>query len=170
MSWKTWFSWFKVGGKYLLIERALTVPTRLIDGLMIFFIWTDPHYGVLKAFLICTPLNFALCSLVVFTNDLLAKRGKDMTGIDEMRKDAEEKGGFRRWVLRRRVAIFWIGSWFYLDPDYVTLFLRDKGATFWENGYRITLPSTLVAMIVWTAIYWSAHEGYAWASRFVEFF
>ncbi len=151
------------------MERILTVLTRGVDALMIYIIWEKPQLGAIGAFIIVTPVNLLFCSLVVLLNDVLKKYGTDMTGIDQIRQSAKEKGGFKLWVIRRRATIFLIGSWLYLDPDYVTLFLR-KDTSFWKNTWRITLPSTILAMLVWTPIYWAAHEGYTWAIRLVEFF
>lgn len=169
MNLKTWFDKLPTGWKFVLVERILTVLTRGVDALMIYIIWYEPDLGALGAFIIVTPVNLLFCSLVVFGSDVLKKYGTDLTGIEQIRRNAEEKGGLKRWVLRRRTAIFLIGSWLYLDPDYVTLFLR-KDTSFWKNTWRITFPSTILAMLVWTPIYWAAHEGYAWAIRLVEFF
>lgn len=157
--------------KYVITERVLTFLTRIVDALMIYFIWADPVYGVIKAFLICTPINFVLCCIVVYLNDIFVKNGHDFTGIEEFREMAYETyhkrqyvKRFASWTLKRRRTIFLVGSCFYIDPDYVTLLLRDKEKGFWNNSLKITLPSVLLAMTVWTPVYWCAHKGYIWAT------
>jgi hypothetical protein len=142
---------------------------------MIYFIWTDPVYGVLKAFFFCTPINFALCCSVVYLNDVFMRNGHDLTGIEEFREMAHETYHKRQyvkrlasWMLKRKRTIFLIGSWFYVDPDYVTLLLRDRNLGFWSNAVRITLPSVVLAMTVWTPIYWCAFKGYSWAAWLVS--
>lgn len=70
---------------------------------------------------------------------------------------------FISWFMRSRKTIFWIGSWFYLDPDYVTLLLRDRRKSFLSDLFRITLPSVCISMFVWTPIWWGAYRGYEWA-------
>ena len=77
------------------------------------------------------------------------------------------RGNFRK-IIRSRKLIFWIGSWFYLDPDYVTLLLRKK-----EDGYlltflQITLPSVVINMVVWLGAWWFAGQGFPWAQRVLE--
>jgi len=127
---------------------------------MIYYIVSDPEYGLLKAFVYGTLVNLAFCSSIVFLSNKLEEHGFNLTGIEDFRKDAEASG-FRGWILRRRASIFWIGSWFYLDPDYVTLLLQEKAAGFIRNFVKITLPSTLLAMVVWTAIYGGIYWGLA---------
>lgn len=144
---------------------------------MIYYIWNDPEYGLLKAFVYGTPVNLAFCSSIVFLSNKLEEYGVNLTGIEDFKKGAEARGGFRGWILRRRSTIFWVGSWFYLDPDYVTLLLQKKGDRFSETTFEITMPSVLLAMTVWTAAYgglhWGLQKGYALAQRleaFLDFF
>lgn len=160
-------------GKFLIMERVLGALTRTVDVLMIYFIWTDPKFGALKAFFIGTPLNFALCAFIVYSNDVLVRKGYDITGLEELRQLAHKQyrreqyiRRFTAWMLCRRRTIFLIGSWFYLDPDYVTLLLQDRRDSVWVNILKITLPSVILAMAIWTPLYWSAFQGYQWAVWF----
>lgn len=167
-------------GKAVIAERVITFLTRVLDVAMVWIIINDPTlWGAMKAFIYITPLNIVFCGAVVWTVNVFAKRGIDITGIDEFREMTNNHYSkrqyvkrFAQWVLRRRKTIFWIGSWFYLDPDYVTLLLRRKGEGFWTTIWRITVPSTVLAMVVWTPIYWLSWQGvlrgYEWARWFLE--
>jgi hypothetical protein len=84
----------------------------------------------------------------------------------EVWKEYKGTHWFRRivaWVLSSRKTIFWIGSWFYLDPDYVTLLLYRREKGFWWNMLTITLPSVTISMTVWTTVYYCAYLGLSWA-------
>ncbi len=164
-------------GKFVITERIITALTRTVDVLMIYFIWTDPGiWGLVKCFLFVTPVYLAFCGLVVYISDQIHSKGFDVTGIEELRKIADKKyekkqyiKRFASWTLRRRLTIFWVGSWFYLDPDYVTLLLRDKTKGFWYMLFTITLPSVLCSMIVWTSAYWLACRGVEGAQWLIEY-
>lgn len=161
--------------KFIVVDRILGIFTRTVDALMIFFIINDPIYGVLKAFFIAGAYNFLLCAVTVGLNNYLAKKNYDLTGLGWfVELDYEKPVGksifvlevakrwfltAKNWMLRRRATIFWIGSWFQLDPDYVTLLLQDRQRGYWRIIFSITLPSVAVAMIVWTFIYWFLLRG-----------
>lgn len=74
------------------------------------------------------------------------------------------------WVLSSRRTIFWMGSWFYLDPDYVTLLLYRREKSFWWNMLTITLPSVIISMLVWTSVYYCAYLGFSWAVSMLNIF
>lgn len=81
-------------------------------------------------------------------------------------KEYQGQHWFRRivaWVLSSRKTIFWIGSWFYLDPDYVTLLLYRREKSFWHNMLTITIPAVIISMTIWTTVYYCAYLGFAWA-------
>lgn len=141
---------------------------------MIAFILADSRYGWLKSMVFVTPLYIVVCAAIVFISDSFHARGIDITGIEEMRATAQRADlerrqfvkRFVRWFMARESLIFWIGSWFYLDPDYVTLMLRKKGDSFMKVMVKITIPSVIVSMLVWSTVYWAAYQPFkhaAWA-------
>ena len=159
-----------VVAKFIVTEKTLGVITRLIDVGMIYIIVTGGKYAAIKAFVVMTPANIVLSMAIVYLIDRLNSLGWDITGIDEMRKmeNTDYKPNqyikrFIRWMLLRKMTVFLIGSWFYLDPDYVTLLVRDSKKSFWANSFRITIPSVFLAMVVWTFFYWAAYQGFQWA-------
>ena len=162
----------------ILAERVITVLTRGIDGLIIWFVIQDPPPGIsgaVNAFVFVTPLNFLFSLTVVVVSDILYRRGADVIGIETLRElehSTLQRRHFvrrtARWILRSRRLIFWVGSWFYLDPDYVTLLLRKKGEGYVKMSLRLTLPSAILCMTVWVPIYWAAVQGYWWAVWLVD--
>ena len=154
----------KAAGKFFLMDKVLGLLARTVDVLMIYFIVTDPRYGVWKALFVAGAYNYVLVSLTVFIcNYVTNKYQIDITGVDNLRAlpptNKRRSLGWYLWrikesILARRATIFWLGSWFQLDPDYVTLLLQDPQKGVIQNNLKITLPSTILAMIVWTAIYW----------------
>ncbi len=168
---KVRLSWILQCGKMLITERVITVLTRGIDVMMVYFIVTDRTHGVMKTLVFVTPVYVVVCTIIVCLNEVLVNMGYDVTGIEELKKIAGQhhrpSQWFKRfvsWILRRRTTIFLIGSWFYLDPDYVTLLLRDKTRTVWSDILLITTPSVILSMVVWTPIYWCACGGVRWAA------
>ncbi len=149
--------------KFVIVDRVLEVLTRSVDALMIYFILADREYGVFKAFFYAGVVNYAFCVATVWINNVLANYGYDMTGINDIRNlklDSDSQSSIGRyfstakdWTLSRRSTIFWIGSWFWLDPDYVTILLQEKDSSFLRTVLTITLPSVVVAMLVWTVFY-----------------
>lgn len=165
---------FKIG-RALIVERCLTFLTRLVDVMMVAIILSDSSWGWLKCIVYVTPTYLSLCFLIVLINDLLLGRGIDLTFIEGLKEMAEGKRNFFQrilsWILERRATIFWIGSWYYLDPDYVTILLRKKGQSLLDATVRITTPSVLISMMVWTFIYWSVYQpfkGLSWAKWLAE--
>ncbi len=163
------------GIKFIITERIITALTRVVDVLMIILISTDPVLGWLKAFFIGGLIYAALCGVIIWVNDAALARGIDLTGLEEVRNLATQDLATRQylkrfiaWVLSRRRSIFWVGSWFYLDPDYVTLLLRRSNKTFWQDFWGITVPSVIMSMLVWTSVYWCAFRGYVWAKALVN--
>lgn len=161
-------------------ERAITVATRVLTDapMLAILAWDSSVTGIATAFIAITPISFLLCVSVVMASDAAHKKtGVDWTGLETLREleheVLEEKRWIYRilqWILRSPRLIFWVGSWFYLDPDYVTLLLRKKGEGYIHVFLRITLPSAVLGMVVWTATYWAAVKGFwlaAWALEWV---
>jgi hypothetical protein len=133
-------------------------------------LWDPGIRGLAVAFAVVTPIYLLLCIAIVIASDEAFKKGMDLTGLETLRELERKSLGGAQWfqriiqkILRSRKLIFWVGSWFHLDPDYVTLLLRRK-----EEGYaviflRITLPSVVVSMVVWLAVWWFAVNGFRWA-------
>lgn len=166
-------------GKFFVTERIITVATRIFtDVPMLAFVLGDPQYGWLKAMLYVTPLYILVVIAIVAVCDLFHKKGIDITGIEEMRSISNEELGKRQyvkrfiaWFMKRESSIFWIGSWFYLDPDYVTLMLRRKGDSFLKTLVKLVIPSVLISMLVWTTLYWAVYQPFkhmAWAQWLAE--
>ena len=161
----------------VLAERVITVVTRVVtDVPMVAILALDPSIqGLVTAFVIVTPIYFLLCVGVVIGSDTALRLGLDMTGLETLRELEHEVLEEKKWlqklirkIIRSRKLIFWIGSWFYLDPDYVTLLLRKK-----EDGYlltflQITLPSVVINMVVWLGVWWFAVQGFRWAKWVLE--
>jgi len=153
--------------KFFVTERILTAITRLFDAVLLYTVYMDPTaLGALKAFLLLTPVHLVMSILVLGGIEYLSLRGIDATGLNELAEMANERYERRQWgkcfvcwLLRRRYTIFAIGSWFYLDPEYVTLLLRDRNTGFWTSIRKITLPSVILAMVVWTPICFGAVKG-----------
>lgn len=161
----------------VIAERVITILTRVLTDVPMLAIlaWDSSLKGLMIAFLVVTPISLILCINVVLASDVAQKRGLDLTGLETLRELEHEtltKGQwvkrFIRWMLMSKRLIFWIGSWFYLDPDYVTLLLRKKGEGYVSTFLRITLPSVVLGMVVWLGVYWAAVQGYRWASWALE--
>lgn len=160
-----------------LAERFITFVTRVFTDVPMIAIlaWDSQISGVMTAFIVVTPIYFALCVGIVFANDLAIKRGVDLTGLETLREleyhVLEEKRWFSKIlqkILRSRKTIFWVGSWFYLDPDYVTLLLRKKEESYFKTFTKITLPSVILSMVVWLGVWWAALEGLRWANWMLD--
>lgn|GEM_PF-6197798 len=172
LSWKI--------GKFFITERVITLLTRVIDLLTIGLIFGDPSIqGALKAFVFITPVNLIFCMGVVYVLAVFARNGYDLSGLEELKQMRHEQYSERQrikrllqWILRRRETIFWIGSWFFLDPDYVTILLYDRTKSFTANIVTITVPSVVLAMIIWVPLYWifvnALIGGYRWAAWFLD--
>lgn len=169
-----------ITGKFFLTERIITVATRIFtDVPMLYFILRDDHYGWLHSLVFVTPVYILVCMAIVSINDLFYSRNIDITGIEEMRLIAHSTPTkyqffkrFIKWFMQRRATIFWIGSFYYLDPDYVTLLLRKEGDSFMKTTLRITIPSVFISMIFWTSVYWALYQVFkekTWAIKLVEF-
>lgn len=160
-------SWFSLA-RFIVAERVVTVLTRGFDVLDVTLIVRN---GPITAFLVVTPLYFIFCGIVVWLSNRSTARGMDMFGIDTLRvlvtanpTELTRWKRFARWMLQRRTLIFWIGSIFYLDPDYVSLLLRKPGDGLWRSLMTITLPSVVLSQAVWVGIYWLGYQGFSWAS------
>ncbi|MEI6155401.1 MAG: hypothetical protein WCQ90_15080 [Deltaproteobacteria bacterium] len=165
--------------QFIVVDRLLGLLVRVIDVSLVVMAIADPSLtGAIRAFIILTPINFAFCLVVIIGTDLLLRVGVDITAIEEFRslKDKELKKREYlqracRWILQQKRTIFWIGSWFLLDPDYVTLLIRDRRKGLLHAITTITIPSVLLAMIVWVPFIWIAvnavKAGYTWAQWFL---
>ena len=151
-------------GKIVVVERLISALTYSVDALMIYFIINDPIYGAAKAFVWGGLWNLFLCSAIVILNNYLARNGFDMTGLGDIRGYRNRSSGVSRlrlalvsiknWFFAQKAAIFWIGSWFRLDPDYVTIAVQRSYNRTAHSLVTITLPSVVLAMSVWTPFYW----------------
>jgi hypothetical protein len=140
---------------------------------MFYFIIKYPSGGWFYSLIVVTPIYIGMCCMIVYISDQFAKRKIDITGIEEMRTIAdaqlEKKQVFKRivkWIMQREFAIFWIGSVYYLDPDYVALLMRKKGESLVSLTKRIIIPSVMISMIFWTSVYWFVYQlckDYQWA-------
>ena len=153
--------------KFIITERVITIGTRVFtDVPMFYFIVSDPKYGWIKSMIWITPVYIFFCALVVYVSDKFNDKGIDITGIEEMRSIAlsseiSKKNiikRFIRWFMSRKSLIFIFGSIFYLDPDYVTLMIRDRNDSFLKVMLKITIPSVLISMLWWNTIYWLAYQ------------
>jgi hypothetical protein len=153
-------------GKFLITERIITVATRVFtDVPMLGFILGDPEYGWLKSMLLVTPGYILVVVGIIVISDLFHSNGIDITGIEEMRQVAnqnlERKQWAKRiiaWIMRKESLIFWVGSWFYLDPDYVTLMLRKKEDSLLKTTIKLVIPSVLISMVFWSTVYWLVYQ------------
>lgn len=160
-----------------LAERVITVATRVFTDVPILAIlaWDSGIPGLATAFFVVTPISLLLCIGIVLMSDEGLKRGLDLTGLETLRElehsVLEERQWFKRIIrriLRSRKLIFWVGSWFYLDPDYVTLLIRKKEEGYLSTFIRITLPSVVLGMVVWLGVWWAAVQGFRWAVWMLE--
>ncbi|MEK6839841.1 MAG: hypothetical protein AABX72_02790 [Nanoarchaeota archaeon] len=158
-------------------ERAITIATRVLTDVPMLAIlaWDSSITGLTTAFAVITPVYLFLCVSVVLFSDAAFRRGLDVTGLETLRRLEHEVLGEKQWfrklvqkILRSRKLIFWIGSWFYLDPDYVTLLLRKREEGYISTFFRITLPSVVISMMVWLGVWWAAIQGVRWAIWLLE--
>jgi hypothetical protein len=166
--WQTNGNWIEKVSGAVLTERAITIAGRaLIDVPMVWLFANG--FGVVEVFLLATPAYFLFSLIVVVLYEFFLSRGRDLLGIDYLRKLEAEEGrlGFfdkmARWVMRRKITIFLLGSLFFLDPDVVTLLLRKKGESLRRVALRITLPSAIWAIIFWSVTYKLAVMGFRYA-------
>jgi len=170
-----WIFFKRNGGKisrFILTERLIGVGEKLIEVLMIALII---KYGVIVELLIATPIYFFFCVGVVKIYDHFLSKGMDLLGIEYLcglRNTAVDRKSilkrFARWIMQRRTTIFWLGSIFRLDPDGVTLLLRDDKSKTTENALKITLPSVVLSMMFWTGVFKLGIMGFKYFKWFVE--
>lgn len=160
-----------------LAERVITVATRVFTDVPMLAIlaWDSGIQGLATAFFVVTPISLLLCIAVVLINDAGLKKGLDLTGLEKLRELEHAVLTKKQWVkrivrriLKSRKLIFWVGSWFYLDPDYVTLLIRKKEEGYLSTFIRITLPSVVLGMVVWLGVWWAAVQGFRWAVWLME--
>lgn len=162
----------KVAG-FVIAERAITVVGRVVVDAPMIYLFKE-GYGILDVITMITPVHFVFTLAVVALYDFFLKKGRDLLGIEYLRgletakltkKQLWKK--FGRWIIRRRLTIFWIGTIVYLDSDVVTLLLRKKEDTI-KNILKITLPSVIWSMIFWSVIYKLGVMGVKYFVWFVE--
>lgn len=153
--------------KVIITHQIIGVGEKGLDAIMIFLI---VGYGPALTFLVVTPIYFIYCMFVVMAYDFFLDKGYDLLELENLRinGDSEDFNGFFRWVMKKRITIFLVGSFFQLDPDGVTILLRKNREMFWKNSIKITLPSTLISMTVWTTVYSLAVKGFEWARWIIE--
>jgi len=157
-------SFLKRIAKVVITHQIIGLGEKGIDAVMIFLILSC---GAVIEYLIIVPIYFLYCIFIVWAYDYFLEKGHDLLELENLRVN----GGANRvlkWILRRRVAIFLIGSFYQLDPDGVTILLRKNRGMFWRNSFSITLPSVLVSITIWTTVYALAIKGYEWFKWAVE--
>ena len=161
----------------VIAERVITILTRVFTDVPMLAIlaWDSSIKGLITTFVVVTPISLILCILIVLMSDAGLKRGLDLTGLETLRELEHSVLEERQWVkrvirriLKSRKLIFWVGSWFYLDPDYVTLLIRKKEEGYVSTFLRITLPSVILGMVVWLGVWWAAVQGFRWAVWLME--
>lgn len=157
-------------GRGLLAERLLTVLTRLlIDAPMVYlFIEGYSIYEVVGIFI---PWCFIFYIVIIYIYDYFVAKGYDLLGLDYLVKLQDQEISkeqifkrLARWIVKRKVTIFLIGSLFELDPDVVAILLRKEG----ERGVRILALSVVYSIVFWSIIYWLAVKGYRHFSYFMK--
>lgn len=150
--------------KVVVMYEVIGLGEKALSVVMIYFLL---NHGIVFTFLTITPSYFLYCIFVVIVYDFFLERGCDLLEIENLRSNGASHK-FLGWILRRRATIFFVGSCIQLDPDLVTLLLRKNRKTLWLNSLTITLPSTVISMTFWTAVYASAIKGYEWAKWLIE--
>ena len=157
-------------GAGILTERILTVLTRvLIDAPMIYLFVKD--FSIIEVAGIFIVWSFMFYLAVIYVYDYCAKRGYDLLGLNYLaglkEQDLHRKQIMQRiarWIVRRRITIFLVGSVFELDPDVVAILLRKKG----ERGFEVLFYSVVYSITIWSVIYWLGVKGYGYFRYFVE--
>jgi hypothetical protein len=92
--------------------------------------------------------------LVAIHAETMQRTGWDVLGLDRLNKLRDEKDipksspkrRFTRWCMRRRLAIFTLGSCI-LGPPVVTILLRKPGSL--PDSMFYTFSGTLISVVVW---------------------
>lgn len=147
-------------GFAFLFDHVLDWLTRLlIDGPMILILLKTK--SAVLCYVIMVPVNILFSGIIFRAYTALVERGKDPMCFSQLFEIRDTKGplprkeSLVRWILSRRAAIFLIGSHFVLDPSMVTVLLKKRGMSNLEAFIKITIPSVLYCMVLWTALYWS---------------
>ncbi len=151
-------------------ERILTILTRvLIDAPMIYLF--TKGWSILTVSTTFIAWCFIYYLVVIFAYDyFFSEKGYDLLGLEYLNDYSDKKDCVKfwdkmlHWIMKRRAAIFLVGSVFLLDPDTVAILLRKKGA----RGYGILFYSVSYSIIVWSVIYWLGVKGYGQFSTFLE--
>lgn len=167
--WRVNGNWIEKVSGAVLTERAITVVGRTVIDFPMIWLFEEGQ-GVITVFLLITPIYLLFAISVVALYDFCLRRGKDLLGIDYLRsledknlKKSQLYDRAARWVMRRRITIFWIGTIFFLDSDIVTLLLRKDDETLGRTFVTITFPSVIWGMIFWSAVYKLAIMGFKYA-------
>jgi len=176
----------------IAVERALKFADAPVTASMLtaMVIW-----GPVGCYIVGFALDFVFAAIVLELHLQSIKRfGVDVIGIADIRKsiygpvlDEQLVGGrIRRLWQRSRMGVtralksvagrilgsYWMMIFFgsmisYLEPDYVTLFLRKEEEGRISVLTRVTLPAVAWSIGIWTGIYWCAVQGFSWAVTFV---
>ncbi len=156
---------------FIIAHRALNLVSYAVD---IFHIYLIIKYGFWPALFAISLLFFAICLATVFIHDIAVSFGYDILYMERIRRigadDTDNRGILKRfagWVLKRRSTIFWLGS-LWLEPDLVTLLLRKDNRVTMSNTLKITLPSNILCVTVWTIIFYLGVRGYVYFKWFIE--
>lgn len=150
----------KVGedvARFYVFYWTISRISLLVDGLMIGMI---KRFGIWNELLLIIPLFFIICLWNIRIYDKFLEKG-----VDLFKEEAVKKGKLRKAVMKNRKTIFWFGS-IILEPDIVTIFLRKRRSAI--KNLSITLPSTIVCISVWSAIFWLGLQGYKLFKWFIE--
>lgn len=150
---------------FIIAHRVLNMVSYAVDICHIYLI---VKYGFWPALLAISLLFFVVCLATVFIHDIAVSFGYDVLYMERIRRfganDAGNRGILKRfagWVLKRRSTIFWLGS-LWLEPDLVTLLLRRENRVTMSNTLKITLPSNILCVTVWTVIFYLGVQGYVY--------
>lgn len=174
----------KIAGA-ILFERFTSLGSKPIDVIMVILIvGYGPWYGPILAFSIGLLLELIWDIWILEVHLITSKKGNDWTKIADYKAWVMEpvesrdghwlgrvgRGLWRcvKWLLRHSfshyvpMVFFW--SVVYVESDYVTLLLRKPKEDMLSVFWRVMLPAATWSILVWTALYWAAVLGYAWAS------
>jgi len=157
-------------GMGVLTERVLTVLTRILVDVPMIYLFIK-GFSIIEVASVFIVWYFIFCLTIVCIYDYCAMNGYDLLGLNYLNglKDQEIKKNeifkrLARWIVRRRITIFLIGSLVELDPDIVTIMLRKDG----ERGYKVLFYSVVYSIVIYSIVYWLGVRGYGYFRYFVD--
>lgn len=148
--------------RFVIAYRILNIVSYSVDIAHIYLII---NYGFWSALLAISLLFFVICLATIAIHDIAVSFGYDILYMERIHRigaeAANNKGILRRfagWVLMRRSTIFWLGS-LWLEPDLVTLLLRRENRMTMSSTLKITLPSNILCVTIWTIIFYLSVQG-----------